>query len=146
MAAADLEESFKRSESERRRIEKKKELKKLGIDPSELAEAKIEVAKVELKRFAKELFEVMSNVLEVARQQSVNEERKQLGEAVEQAVNLTQHTNDALEEVLILIRSQTASMADLNRKFTDFFSKADAQRQLERETLLKLNDYLNDWL
>jgi hypothetical protein len=146
VSVSDLEESFNRSEDKRKRVEEKRQLKKIGVNSSELSLTKVEVAKAELKRFAKELAEMANNVLEVAHQQSLNEERRKLGEAVEQAVNLTQHTSDALEEVLTLIRTQTASMADLNRKFTDFFSKADAQRQLEKETLQKLNDYLDNWL
>jgi len=142
MSLSELEKEFEKTEGERQKAEKRRQIEQADIKPS----IKIEALKVEFQYLAEELKTTLTNILEVAQVQNLEKETNRLTNNIEQTINISQNTNDALEEILGLLRALNSSIGDLNHKISDELNKQDKHRQLEQEAIQKLNNYLNDWI
>lgn len=143
MSIQELEKKWRTAEKERLKAETQKEA--LHRVDSKVKADELTLTR-EIEQFQTKISGLAKNVLEVARLQAVQEEALRLAKAVEKAVASTEATNDQMDNFVSALAQLNASIDSLTQKLSAEIDKQNRQRQLERETLDKLNKYLDNWL
>jgi len=139
-----LEEKYRVAEEARKALEQKRiaylEGKPVPGSTKEALMKLQDVRKTLSNMLEAEAFQRVSGVLDLAKTNvQTKEELKAFNTNVDEL-------NNTFDLIMSTLRDMDRNLTILSNRLTDELSKQDVQRELEKETLQKLNTYLKTWL
>lgn len=153
MSVQKLEKQFEASELARRKVEEKKEFKKLGL-PSPVVQklastlAKIEEAKQGFsKTLTPEAFKTVAEIFDTVHSQiKAIAESKEFKMEINGLTDRAEAVNANLQTVLDTLETSVNLLTSLDQKLTAEFNERDKIRQKQLAVIAKLDKYLDDWV
>lgn len=148
MSIEEMEKQWKRSEKERARAEKLREIRAEGFIVTSPEQGKLELIRRDAETL-KSLFSGMMSAEAYKRLEKVLDLATLSAKVDEDLTHLNTQTgavHGMLAQMISKLQDIETQQKELNQRVSDEIEKSKKQRDLELDTLQKLNKYLENWL